>query len=282
MRDASPLRYPGGKWRFASFFETLIAANFKERPVYFEPYAGGASLALSLLFAEKVSEIYLNDLNPAVYAFWYCVLNREEMLSELLEATPVTPEEWQQQKATYQRGTSAGVLALGFATFFLNRTNHSGILNGGMIGGKAQRGEWQIDARFNRRELVRRVKRVASFRERIHLSCVDAMEFLRRQRRGTNTLVYLDPPYFGAGGHDGRHLYLNAYRPSDHAKVRDRISTLRCPWLVSYDDVPAIRRLYRGYRSRRVRLLHTARTARQAEEVIYFSPALTIPSARRQ
>lgn len=273
MRDASPLRYPGGKWRLASFFERLISVNFKRRPVYIEPYAGGASLALSLLFAEKVSEIYLNDLNPAVYAFWDCVLNREERLSELLEVTPVTPEEWKRQKGAYRKGLSSGVLALGFATFFLNRTNHSGILNGGMIGGRAQRGDWRIDARFNRVELKRRLKRVASFKQYIHISCLDAMEFLRSHGRGTNKLVYLDPPYFGAG----RHLYLNAYRPSDHAEVRNRISTLRCPWLVSYDDVPAIRGLYRGYRSRRVQLLHTARTAHQGEEVIYFSPALTIP-----
>lgn len=273
MRNASPLRYPGGKWRIASFFEKLIAANFYKRPTYSEPYAGGASLALSLLFADKVSEIYLNDLNPAIYAFWYCVLNRHEHLSELLETTPVTPEEWRRQKSVYQKGASAGVLALGFATFFLNRTNHSGILNGGMIGGKSQRGKWRVDARFNRRELLNRLNRTASFKHRIHLSCMDAIQFLRGHDRRRNSLIYLDPPYFGAG----RHLYLNAYRPGDHVRVRDRIAALRCPWLVSYDDVPAVRELYRGYSFRRVRLLHTARSTRLGNEVIYFSPALTIP-----
>jgi DNA adenine methylase len=277
MRDASPLRYPGGKWRFTPFFERLIADNFREPPTYVEPYAGGASLALSLLFANSVDEIYLNDLDPAIYAFWYCVLNRHEKLCELSAKTAVTPEEWKRQKSVYCRGESAGVLALGFATFFLNRTNHSGILNGGMIGGKAQRGEWKIDARFNRAELVRRLERIASFKKRIHLSCLDALEFLRGHNRGNKKLIYLDPPYFGAG----RDLYLNAYRPGDHAKVRDRISVLKCRWLVSYDDVPAIRGLYRGYRSRRVQLLHTARRARHGEEVIYFSPSLSVPAVRQ-
>lgn len=277
MRNASPLRYPGGKWRFAPFLESLIAANFDRPPAYSEPYAGGASLALSLLFADKVREIYLNDLNPAVYAFWHCVLNHHKRLSQRLEATPVTPEEWRRQKTIYQKGPSAGLLALGFATFFLNRTNHSGILNGGMIGGKAQRGEWQVDARFNRVELLRRLKKVASFRHRIHLSCMDALQFLRGHDRSRNKLIYLDPPYLRAG----RRLYLNGYRPADHARVRDRIATLKCPWLLSYDDVPAVRKLYRGYRLRRVQLLHTARTTRRGEEVIYFSPVLTIPSVRR-
>jgi len=277
MKDASPLRYPGGKWRFASFFEELIATNFKKRPAYVEPYAGGASLALTLLFAGKVSSIYLNDLDPAIYAFWYCVLNRLKGLSKLLQATPVTPAEWRRQKDVYRRGMSAGMLALGFATLFLNRTNHSGILNGGMIGGKAQQGQWRIDARFNRTELMRRLNRVNFFKQRIHLSCTDAMEFLRNHDRNANKLIYLDPPYFGAG----RHLYLNAYRPTDHARIRDRISGLKCPWLVSYDDVPEVRSLYCHYRSRHVHLLYTARAARQGTEVLYFSPALAIPPSDR-
>lgn len=274
MKDASPLRYPGGKWRFASFFEKLIAANFKTRPAYIEPYAGGASLALTLLFTGKVREIYLNDLDPAIYSFWYCVLNRPKPLSRLLQSTPVTPEEWRHQKDIYRRGKSAGVLALGFATLFLNRTNHSGILTGGMIGGKSQRGQWRIDARFNRSELARRLDRVTAFRHRIHLSCTDAMEFLRGRDRSANKLIYLDPPYFRAG----QHLYLNAYRPGDHAKVRNMISKLRCPWLVSYDDVLDVRKLYRQFRSRRVQLQYTARSARHGSEVLYFSPTLTIPS----
>src|SRR5260370_10888460 len=200
MRNASPLRYPGGKWRFAPFLERLITANFKTRPAYIEPYAGGASLALRLLLADKVSELHLNDLDPAVYAFWYSVVNDDERFSKLVRTTPVTPEEWKCQRQVYYQGSHCGVLALGFATFFLNRTNHSGILNGGMIGGKAQQGEWRIDARFNRTELIRRVKRIASFKHRIHISCVDAMEFLRNRSLGRNKLVYLDPPYFVAGG----------------------------------------------------------------------------------
>jgi DNA adenine methylase len=276
MRDASPLRYPGGKWRFTAFFRNLILRNFKRPPAYLEPYAGGASLALSLLFSETVAEVYLNDLDPAVYSFWLSVLEKTDALVELIEKTPVTPRQWREQKRLYAERRTAGDLQLGFATFFLNRTNHSGILNGGMIGGKRQKGEWRVDARFNRAELIRRVKRIASYKNRIHLSCLDALEFIRCRGRAKSKLIYFDPPYFEAG----RHLYLNAYGPADHEFVRDRISALRCPWVVSYDDVPPIRRLYRGYSARRVQLLHTARTAHQGNEIIYFSPLLNVPTDR--
>ena len=145
-----PLRYPGGKWRIAPFFENVIRLNGLSLTQYIEPYAGGASLALSLLFTELVSEIHLNDIDPAIYAFWYSVLTRNQDFIQLLNQTQVTPDEWQKQKAIYAKGATSDQFALGFATFFLNRTNHSGILNAGMIGGRKQQGTWKIDARFNR------------------------------------------------------------------------------------------------------------------------------------
>jgi len=273
MRDASPLRYPGGKWRLTAQFTRLISRNFARPPVYAEPYAGGASLALSLLFSDAVSHIHLNDLDPAIHAFWFSVLRHNDELCELIERVPITPAEWRKQKSIYASGLAAGRLGLGFATFFLNRTNHSGILNGGMIGGKKQRGEWKVDARFNRPELVRRIRRVLAHRNRIDLSCQDAAVFLKEKRFRTNTLVYLDPPYFQAG----RQLYLNSYQPDDHALVRNCALSLQCRWIVSYDDVPQIRKLYRFQTFRRVRLLHTARTTRLGKEVIFFSHSLRIP-----
>jgi DNA adenine methylase len=273
MRDASPLRYPGGKWRFSRYFERLINLNYRRPPTYIEPYAGGSSLALSLLFSDVVDDVCLNDLDPAIHAFWHCVLRHTERLCELIDQTPITPTEWRKQRRVYQAARASEFVALGFATFFLNRTNHSGILNGGMIGGKKQLGEWRLNARFNRPELIRRIQRIATFRSRIHLYCQDAIMFLKNRKLTKNTLVYLDPPYYDAG----KALYLNAYEAEDHARVRDRALNLKCPWVVSYDDVREIRKLYKSQRSRSVRLLHTARSARVGREVMFFSPKLQVP-----
>lgn len=274
MRCASPLRYPGGKWRLSSFFEHLIARNFDRPPVYIEPYAGGASLALSLLFADRVEAVFLNDLDPAIFSFWDSVLRRNGEFCDLVRRTKVTPQEWRRQREIYRRGLSENKFALGFSTFFLNRTNHSGILNAGMIGGEAQKGKWRVSARFNPDELVRRLERVHSYKERIRLSCSDAAIFLHHHRRGRNKLIYLDPPYFGTG----RNLYYSAYRPSDHIAVRDAVLKLKCHWLVSYDNVKSVRELYRCYRARRIQWRHTARVSQHGNEIIYFSPQLVIPS----
>ena len=273
MRTASPLRYPGGKWRVAPFFERLIALNTSRPPVYVEPYAGGASLALSLLFQKRVREVYLNDIDPAIHAFWHSALTHNSAFRQCIADVRVTPAEWLRQKRIYATGLAAGRFALGFATFFLNRTNHSGILNGGMIGGKQQLGEFKLDARFNRAELQTRIARIGKFRSQIHLSQLDALEFLRRRRFPANTLIYLDPPYFRAG----KALYLNAYQADDHVAVKQYLHSVKVPWVVSYDDVPEIRRLYRSLRARRIELLHTARSAHQGAEVLFFGPGLRIP-----
>lgn len=273
MRNASPLRYPGGKWRLNQLFHRLIALNFEQAPSYVEPYAGGASLALSLLFTGSVSAVYLNDLDVAVYAFWDSILHNTAKFARLIETIPLTTTEWRRQKTIYAEGVSAGNLRLGFATFYLNRTNHSGILNGGMIGGKDQRGTWKLDARFNRSELVTRIRRVAEHKDRIHLSNVDAFQFVKSHHRCKRKLLYLDPPYY----RPGRHLYLNAYKADDHARLRDIVLGFETPWVISYDDVRQTRGLYRTVPRRRISLLHTAREARQGSEIVFFSPKLRIP-----
>jgi len=274
VKTASPLRYPGGKWRIARFFERVLDANYDAPPTYLEPFAGGASLALTLLLRGFVSRIFLNDLDPAVNAFWRTIVNRPTRLIRLIERTPITPNEWHRQREVYSAGADAGQLALGFAFFFLNRTSHSGILNGGMIGGTRQRGTWRIDARFNRAELIERIRRIITVKESIHVSGIDGLEFItQHRRRRSRSIVYLDPPYFNAG----RDLYLNAYRPEDHLRVREAVASLQAPWVVSYDDVPTIKTLYRDVRCRHLSLIHTARDTRVGDEVMFFSDRLRIP-----
>jgi DNA adenine methylase len=229
-----------------------------------------------LLFKGLVKDIWINDLDPAIHAFWHSVLNHPADFAELIANVPLTPEEWRNQKQIYSRGLASGRFALGFATFYLNRTNHSGILNGGMIGGKKQTGPWTLSARFNRTELARRILQIGEWSGQIHLSRKDAALLLKSNVFDAETLLYLDPPYFRAG----RALYLNAYRPEDHATVRDAVTSIKSPWIVSYDYHPHIKQLYKGFRSRRIDLLHTARTARMGREALFFSWQVKVPLAR--
>jgi DNA adenine methylase len=194
----TPLRYPGGKGKLAAYVKSLLKANGLLDGEYVEPYAGGAAIALELLLHEYVSQIHINDVSRPIYAFWRSVLSQTDELCRLIVDTRISVRQWDLQKRILASPEGHDDLALGFATFFLNRTNRSGILNGGIIGGRDQTGPWKIDARFNPTELVHRITSIARMRSRISLTCKDALKFLKgnSSKWSDNTLIYLDPPYY--------------------------------------------------------------------------------------
>ena len=277
LRHYTPLRYPGGKGKLAPYMKSLLKANKLLDGEYVEPYAGGSAIALELLFHEYVSKVHINDISRAVYAFWNSVLNQPEKFCKLIRDTPITPRTWDRQKKIFSTQSDFDDLELGFATFFLNRTNRSGILNGGIIGGRSQTGTWKIDARFNREELIFRIQSIAKMRGRIQLTRMDALKLLQKhgEKWPAKTLIYLDPPYY----EKGRHLYYDFYQPDDHAKIQGYLTTTLAKklWLISYDNVQPIRSLYRNRQRITYSVGYSARDARQGDEVMFFSDALQKP-----
>jgi DNA adenine methylase len=276
VRYYSPLRYPGGKAKIAGFLKLLIEENGLIESVYVEPFAGGASVAIDLLVNEFVSAIQINDIDYAVYAFWKSSLTQSERFCEAILAAPLTIQEWLRQRTIYQSPGSHDIFDVGFAAFYLNRTNHSGILDGGPIGGVSQSGKWGIDARFPRQHLVERVRRIACFRDRICLTNEDAFRLLSKLLRRTSRrcFLYLDPPYYKQG-HD---LYVNFYTHIDHEGISRLMGNNReRHWLVSYDDAAEIRAMYGAFRQLRYQLSYTARDYREGAEVLVFSDSLAVP-----
>ncbi|MCB7129152.1 MAG: DNA adenine methylase [Candidatus Brocadiales bacterium] len=276
MRYYTPLRYPGGKARLGQYMRQIFVDNGILDGMYIEPYAGGAGIALELLMTGYAREIWLNDIDPAIYAFWQATLHDMEALIELVETTPLTLAEWRRQKTIYLNPAKHDILSHGFATFYLNRTNRSGILNGGVIGGISQKGQWLIDARFNRRGLAERIRRIGQYSHRIHLSNEDAEAFLQRLQLPPKSLVYLDPPYF----QKGQRMYRNHYEREDHARIADLVQNgFPHRWIVSYDDTPEISKLYAGRRRIRYTLDYTAQVRRRGGELMIFCDALRLPKA---
>lgn len=277
LRHFTPLRYPGGKGKLAGFVKALLKSNSLLDGEYVEPYAGGAAIALELLLHEYVTRIHVNDVSRPIYAFWKSVLDHTDDLCRMIQDVPLTTKEWDVQKSVLSHAEDHDELSLGFATFFLNRTNRSGILNGGIIGGRDQTGPWKIDARFNGPELISRITAIARMRSRISLTRRDALKFLISGSRKwpQKTLIYLDPPYYVKG----RELYHDFYQPRDHAAVADFVTSgaLSQRWIVSYDNVTEIRDLYARARHITYDIGYSARSARTGSEVMFFANGMKVP-----
>ena len=273
----SPLRYPGGKARFAPFIGQLMRANGLDDGHYLEPYAGGAGVALDLLFSEIAAHVHINDFDPAVAAFWTAATEHSGQLLELLDRTPVTMDEWYRWRGVLQEPEAVSPAEAGFATLFLNRTNRSGILKGGVIGGRGQMGTYKLDARFNKQALRSRLERIAANSSRISVHCVDARLLLKEAHQflPLKALVYLDPPYFVKG----QELYRNFYSESDHLVLAKLLQSnrFRRPWVVSYDDAPEIREMYVACPGFDYDLYYSAQSKYRGAELMRFRTGMVIP-----
>lgn len=272
----SPLRYPGGKNRLAPFIAKIcIDNNLTER--YIEPYSGGGSVALFLLLEGIVEDIVINDKDRSIYAFWHSVLNHTTKFCEMIKNVNVTIEEWHRQRAVQMAKSKASLLELGFSTFFLNRTNRSGIINGGVIGGLSQNGDYLIDCRFNKEELISRIQTIGIKKKHIRLYTKDAINLIKilyyRNLISQDSLIYFDPPYFAKGPS----LYMNHYTTMDHEKVCNAISSIsQSKWVVSYDPAVEIQELYSPFRKLEYELIHSARTAKRGAEILFFSDNIEV------
>lgn len=269
----SPLRYPGGKGKMAGVFKRLIEENDLLDGTYVEPFVGGGSVALSLLINDYVSRIVINDKDRSIYAFWYSVLNDAERLCRAVADTAVDMDVWRQQKAVQARKEEADLMELGFSTFFLNRTNRSGIIKGGVIGGQGQTGSYLIDARFNKPDLIARIERIAEYADSIELHHDDAVMLINRIKdmMPDRTLYYLDPPYY----EKGPGLYMNYFKDDDHRKIAATVGSIsRGKWVVTYDNHPFISELYSHYRQREFSLSYSTTNGKRGEEIMIYSDNL--------
>lgn len=273
----SPLRYPGGKNKLAAFIAKICVDNNINRH-YVEPYSGGASVALFLLFEGYVEKITINDKDRSIYAFWFSVLNYTEELCKLIEETEISIGNWILQKNIQKTKDNVDLLELGFSTLFLNRTNRSGIINAGVMGGNLQNGNYKIDCRFNKQEIIDRIRNISSRKKSIqlyNLDAIDLIDIIENEANNDNVFFYFDPPYYLKGSS----LYMNYYKKDNHLAVSQKIQNImNVRWIVSYDNQVEIRELYSDCNKKEYYFNHAAHHSKKGAEILFFSPNLLEPN----
>jgi DNA adenine methylase len=275
----SPLRYPGGKSKIAPLVRLTIQKTNCTDVTYIEPFAGGAGVALNLLFDGTVNRIVINDYDKAIYSFWRALKENTQALINLIERTPVNIEEWKKQKKVYLTQNHSYSLELGFAAFFLNRTNRSGIIGAGPIGGYDQSGNFKIDARYNKVALIKRVKKIAEQKKNIIVYNKEIRNFISRivPKYQESAFIYFDPPYY----EKGKRLYKNFFSHSDHAAIAYCIfQCVNCDWIITYDDVPQLREIYSLYTMRKYDLNYSVANKGKGSEIIIFKTPNLLPASK--
>jgi DNA adenine methylase len=271
IEPLSPLRYPGGKAALAPYIGGVIEENFLNGCTLYEPYAGGASASLELLRLGFVANAVLVERDPLVYAFWWSVINEPERLCAAIEQCPVSLDTWvllQPTRAVTDPSKSDySLLQLGIAGLFFNRTNFSGIIGAGPIGGLTQSSDYKIGCRFNKSKILRQLVAIEKLSKRMTIHFGDAITFMRTNARRISSgfsFVYVDPPYYA----QGRKLYRHSYKDREHAALATFLCAQGYPWLLSYDDHPRIRELYSGRELQPIYLDYKVKSSRTAQELV--------------
>ena len=262
-KSYTPLRYPGGKSRLAKKFEIICKTNNID--VYIEPYAGGCGTGLYLLANKIIKQIVINDIDPLIYSFWYSVFNYNKKFIDMIYNTDITMDNWYKYKEVIKNHSEYDKFTVGFANFFMNRTNRSGIIKAGVMGGKTQAGKYKLDARFNKSELINKIYNIGLFKDRMSLYNIDAVDIMQNVDYNKHTLIYIDPPYYNKADS----LYNYYYQKNEHKALSEVILELNNLWILSYDNNEYIRHLYNNSNQAVCSMYYSTSHQNQDELFIY-------------
>ena len=270
MRQLSPLRYPGGKAKFYNNIIKIFNDNNIEKPIYCEAFAGGAGLALLLLKNNIVDKLILNDIDKSIYCFWKSILDFNKEFCEMINSVNIDlvereiQKKIQKDKDILDLTKKSNILKLGFSTFFLNRVNRSGIIRAGVIGGIEQNGNYKMDCRFNKNNLIERIKEINKYKKKIEFYNLDAIDFLKKIENKKKIFIFFDPPYF----QKGKDLYTNFYMIEDHINLAKHISNLKQDWITTYDNTEEIKEIYSEFQIKEFDILYSLEKKRKAKEIL--------------
>lgn len=279
-RTYSPLRYPGGKTQLSRFVMHLLNFNKLDNIVYSEPFAGGFGAGLELLFNNKVKSVIINDYDTAIYSIWYAILNETERFINDIKSIEITINEWDKQKNNYNVLIEEKKYSydLAFATYFLNRTNRSGIITGGPIGGKNQSGNYKIDCRFNKEDLIKKILKINEYKDSINIYNLEANDFIDEvifSYKPEEIFVFFDPPYY----EKGKNLYTNFFNHKDHVRLKEKINSIDdYNWILTYDYQEEILNIYKEYKKYSYTINYYASSARRAKEILIPSKKIKVTS----
>ena len=276
----TPLRYPGGKSRLLGYVERFLKANHISPDCVCEPFAGTASISVGLLQKGLVDSAYICEKDPLIVAYWKAVKYHIDELVESVKSVEVSMDTWFDFKKYLPENaqTRFSVTELALAFLFYNRTNYSGIIKGGPLGGKSQKSPYKLGCRFNKPTIIEKLLDLSKVSENIHINLGDGLEFMKREssnRSVESIFFYVDPPFYNAG----KDLYREFFNDKDHIELADFLADLESPWLLSYDDSEFIRNLYKEKRNAKIYIDYQANFLKKSAGELLFSNRVIPPGS---
>ncbi|MBX9688972.1 MAG: DNA adenine methylase [Candidatus Obscuribacterales bacterium] len=231
----SPLRYPGGKQKAIDRISELLPQKMQE---YREPMLGGGSVYLHARSQGLAKKYWVNDKFHELVQFWQAVQDPHtcEKLAdelELLRAGFSSPEQIKEYflKARNEEPLDSYRKALLF--FFFNRVTFSGTTRAGGFSSSASL----------RRFTASSIERLRPLPEALSGTKITELDFEELIKApGKDVFIFLDPPYYTASRLYGKNGSLHEF---DHERLALALKKCGHKFLITYDDCPELRKLYK-------------------------------------
>ena len=242
--SVTPLRYPGGKTWLLDYVKAFARFHKLSSTTIVEPYGGSASISVGLIRSQLVTDATVCERDPLIVAFWNVAIHRNEELIEYLSSLEINMETWYglRRYLDLEKTNLQNELEAAGAFLFFNRTNYSGIIKGGPLGGKKQLSKYKLNCRFNKGRIADKIRSLKALEDKLKIIQIDGLEYMKNHalQSPDNVFFYVDPPYYGAG----KDLYRFYFTDFDHQQLSAFLTGTEIPWLLSYDDAEFIRNLY--------------------------------------
>jgi DNA adenine methylase len=228
------LRFPGGKANLLTSLRPYLDRLVNGHDSFHDVFVGSGAVLLDVARRHPDLRLHANDADAGLMTFWRIVSSKAVMpFCERVMNTRPTLKLYREMLASRPRRPED----IAFRYYFLNRTSFSGLWRGGPIGGLTQRSRWKVDVEWRAEKSVNDILEAHRLLSgRLELACLAGVEYVAGHVRQP---MYCDPPYFERGDW----LYAHKMTLADHLRLSQLLHSAR-HWLLTYDDSPAVRRLY--------------------------------------
>jgi DNA adenine methylase len=229
------LTYPGGKMKH---IETFMKYMPKTQLIV-SPFLGGGSFEFFL--ANQGYTVYASDHNPHLFNFYKCLKHNPHKLSQYVSHLfPMSRSKFKTilEVLRHVNAIPKPNYKLASLFFALNKSSFNG------IGRNISQEKME---RFNRHKdrLIQKI-RTFHFPPTLHIVNVDYKILLKKF---PHAFAFVDPPYVMHITHYG---LKGGNETFDHVELSNILRARKSKWILTYNDVPYVRSLYKNFHVRKI------------------------------
>lgn len=253
--------YLGGKRLLAKTIVPIIEKI--PHNIYCEPFMGMGGVFFRRTQKPKCEAI--NDINSEIINMFRMVEKFPDYLADMLKFKICSRAEFKRMLATPPLLLTELERAVRY--LYIQKNAFGGKTFSQVFGVALER------TRFDSERIIPQIHMLHKRLAGVYIECLPYQDFITRYDR-VDTLFYLDPPYWGSESFYGKDFFSRA----DFAELAKLLKSIKGRFILSINDVPEIRRIFKSFYIKEVQTTYTSGTqsGKKAAELLVSNVDLSL------